>query len=33
MNICKIDKLPLGIDFVVSDFYFKNRDEIEWEKR
>jgi hypothetical protein len=33
MNICKIDKSSLGIDFIVSDFYFKNRDDVEWEER
>lgn len=33
MNICNIDKSSLDIDFIVSDFYFKNREEIEWEER
>ena len=33
MNICNIDKSSLDIDFIVSDFYFKNREEIEGEER
>lgn len=33
MNICNIDKSSLDIDFIVSDFYFKNREEIEWDER